>query len=106
MLDAGTLTLAKRTIEVRGFELPFTIPAIEGEFFARPARSGVVFVPFSALEELDETDSWDSYMLADTEIEQALIDAGWARKATRGGIYSTEEWRDNKVLNALYDLLD
>lgn len=106
MLDASKLSLAKRTVEVRGVELPFTIPAIKSEFYPRDERSGVVFVPFSVLEELDETEPWGAHLLAGVEIEQALIDAGWANKSTGGSLFRTEAWDKKKVLSSLYDLLD
>jgi len=96
------------SIELRhGVVLPYTIPAYPS--LGREAESGETFVSISDLEDLQDTEAFGSHVIGlRREAEQAVIDAGWAVKATRGGLYATEVFRERKddtsVLGEIIDL--
>lgn len=85
--------IATRIDLTHGIVLPFEIPAYPS--LNREARSGEVFVSIQDLENLSETDAFSSHVIGlSSEQEHALEATGWARKATRGGLYASEAFRE------------
>jgi len=107
ILDVTDLTVKAVLNFTSGIELPYTIPALLapesiGSSYDRPERSGTVFVSLEELESLSETEPFNSFVLLSHEAEQAVVDAGWATRATRGGVVSTEGFRKSTVVHDLF----
>ena len=107
ILDASNLAVKAVLNFTSGIELPYTIPLYQAPVgmssrYDRAERSGTVFVSLEELESLSETEPFNSFVLLSREAEQAVVDAGWAVRTTRGGVVSTEEFRKSTVVHDLF----
>lgn len=93
--SAAEVKITTRIVLKHGIMLPYTIPAHPSLNIEE--KSGETFVSLADLESLEDTDSFSRQVTGFSSFgEHALIDAGWARKTSRGGMYATEAYLERE----------